>query len=75
LDLKTLTNYLENPEVMDFFKEFKKIEEKKPKKELVEIESELELRKRIRNLDLKPITKKESKELNLLDYIGFVNEE
>ena len=75
LDLKNLVNYLENPEVMDFFKEFKNIEEKKPEKDTIEIEPELELRKRIRNLDLKPITKKEIKEHNLLDYIGFVSED
>ncbi len=75
LDLETIVDYLENPEIMDLFKEFKEVEEKKAEKDTIEIESELDLRKRIRNLDLKPITKKESKELNLLDYIGFVDED
>ncbi|MHA1491081.1 MAG: hypothetical protein ACTSRI_15715 [Promethearchaeota archaeon] len=75
LDLKTLVDYFENPEVMDLFKEFKEVEEKKAEKDAIEIESELDLRKRIRNLDLKSISKIESKELNLLDYIGFVDED
>jgi len=75
MDLETIVNYLENPEIMDLFKEFKDIDEKKVEREPIETESEIDLRKRICDLELKPILNKESKEHNLLDYIGFIDED
>lgn len=41
----------------------------------IKIDLEFELRQRILNLNLKPIQKKESDDLNLLDYIGFVDKD
>ena len=42
-------------------------------KEKVEIELDLMLKKRILDLELKPIKKKEAKDFSLIDYIGFID--
>ncbi|MBD3196747.1 MAG: hypothetical protein GF317_16945 [Candidatus Lokiarchaeota archaeon] len=59
---------------MDIFKHVKeKDKEKVETKEKLDLS--LELRKRIKNLDLKPISKEKLEDINLLDYIGFIDEE
>lgn len=72
-NVKSTFNFPEIQETIDVFKKIEENEGKHKEEETLKIELEMDLRKRILNLNLKPIEKKDSKDLNLLDYIGFVD--
>lgn len=73
IDIDSLVDFPEIQETIDIFRKFEEIEEKFEEEKAPKIELEMELRKRILKLNLKPIEKKQSEDLNLLDYIGFVD--
>jgi len=66
-------NFPEIQEISEIFRKFEENEENLKDEYITKISIDLELRKRIRNLKLNPIEKKESKNMNLLDFIGYVN--
>ncbi len=70
-------DYPELQETVDIFKRVKKdqnVEEKKKASSEV-IDLDQELKDRILKLDLKPITIEKKKKINLLEFIGFVDED
>jgi len=68
-------DFPESQDTIDIFKSIEKKEDAQLKKEYKKVDLEQELRNRILKLDLKPIKKEEYEDINLLDYVGFVDKD
>ena len=66
-------NFPEFQEISEIFRKFEENEENLKEEYAIKISLDMELRKRILNLKLNPIEKKESEDMNLLEFIGYVD--